>query len=514
MQVRTGDSGNARAVAGSVQMKFDEPKPSLRRSLIAGTAWMVAARWGIRLIGMISTVVLARLLSPADFGLVAMAMIVVGATEVLFAYGVDTALIQNPDAGNEHFDTAWTIGIIQSLLVSGLLLAVAPLAAAYFKEPRVVQVLRILCLAVLVRGLNNIGVVHFRKELRFAKEFQFMIVGKLLAFTATVSLALWLRSFWALVIGQVIGSLLGCLQSYVMHPYRPSLGLKVVRELWSFSQWMLVVNIATYLLGRADEIVVGGQGSGSNMGLYSVASEVAELPSTELAYPLARALLPGYAMLKNDAERLNRAFLNVLGFISAVTVPAALGMAMLARYIVPIVLGPKWVASIPLMQFLAVFATMRAVYGSAGNLLVVLGRTRLLAGLTVLQLVILSGAAVAGMSVGGVTGVAVAKLPAGLIFFLALFYALTRVSTITAREIASRILRPALATIAMSGILALYLSVAPANRYWALAIGVSIGIAVYASALHLLWRLSGRPNGVESILLDLASKRLSRALGT
>ena len=489
-------------------MTTDKPLPSLRRSLIAGTAWMVAARWGIRLIGMISTVILARLLSPADFGLVAMAMIVVGLTEVLFAYGIDTALIQNPSAGKEHFDTAWTVGIIQAILVSGLLLVIAPFAALYFKEPRVVEVVRVMCLAILVRSLSNIGVVGFRKELRFAKEFQFMIVGKLLGFFVTVALAISLHNFWALVIGQVVGSALGCIQSYLMHPYRPSFSLKATREIWSFSQWMLLVNIATYALGRADEIVVGGQGNGTSMGLYSIASEVADLPTTELAYPLARALLPGYAMLKHDPGRLNLAFLNVLGFVSTVTVPAALGVAMLAEHIVPVLLGSKWLDSIPLIQYLALFATMRALYGGAGNLLVVLGKTRLLAALTVFQLLVMVGAGLAGMKLAGVTGVAVAKLPAGLAFFFVLFYAVTRVSSITGREIGERIFRPVVATLAMTLALAWYSAIAPSNHSWALAIGVPFGAAVYGVVLLALWRLSGRPNGAESFLLEAVASRL------
>src|SRR5262245_7542649 len=101
------------------------PVPPLRRILIGGAMWMVAARWGVRLIGMASTMILARLLVPADFGLVAMASIVTGLVAVLFDYGVSTALIQNPRAGKDHFDTAWTIGIIQGGLVAAILLLVA-----------------------------------------------------------------------------------------------------------------------------------------------------------------------------------------------------------------------------------------------------------------------------------------------------------------------------------------------------------------------------------------------------
>ena len=490
--------------------KQHHPVRSLRRALIGGTIWMVAARWGGRLIGMVSTIILARLLVPEDFGLVAMAMIVVGLVEVLFAYGVDTALIQNPRAGKDHFDTAWTIRIIQGGLVTGLLFLVAPLASAYFKEPRVADVLRVLCVAIVVNSVSNVGVIQFRKDLNFSKEFQFAMIGRVINFVATIGMAFALRNFWALVLGQLIGSVLGCIQSYVMHPYRPRLSVKAAREIWSFSQWMLLVNISNYALGKVDEIVVGGQGNGTIMGIYSVSSEVAELPTTELAFPLARALLPGYALLKDDPGRLNQAFLNVLGFVSTVTVPAALGLAMLAEHLVPILLGNKWIDTIPLIQCLAIFGAIRTIYGGAGNLLVVLGRTKLLAALTWFQVALTIGATLAGIHAFGLIGVALAKLAVVPVFFLVLFYTVVRVSSITRREIGARIWRPSVAGLAMVVTLECFARVAPSNPLSAIAVSTVIGALVYSAAILLLWQSSGRPAGTESFLLDVAAQRLKR----
>lgn len=471
---------------------------------------MVAARWGIRLIGIVSTVILARLLVPADFGLVAMTMIVVGLAEVLFAYGTDTALIQNPLAGKEHFDTAWTIGIIQGILVTAVLLSAAPFAAAYFGDLRVADLLPVLSLSVVITSLNNIGVVAFRKELAFQKEFQFLVVSKLLTFTATISMAFVLHNYWALVIGQIVGAALGCIQSYLIHPYRPKLSLKVVREIWSFSQWMLLVNIFTYMLGKVDEIVVGGHTNGSTMGIYSVGSEIAEMPSTELAFPLARALLPGYALLKSDPARLKAAYLNVLGLVGTVAVATSLGLGAVAKHLVPILLGEKWLEAVPLIQWLATFGMLRAIYGGAGNLLVVQGQMRLMALLALAQLIAMFAAIAAGFSLAGVVGVAIAKVVASVGYFCVLFYTLTNVFPITLRDIAESLWRPALAGAAMVSGLQAIASFETTGHALNLVISIVAGALIYSTTLGCLWLAAGRPAGAESFLFNLIVRKKSR----
>ncbi len=136
-----------------------------------GAAWMVAMRIAIRAIGLVSIVILARLLVPADFGLVALATMLYGLIEVMGQFGFDVVLIQNQSAGRRHYDTAWTLTVIRNLVLAGLLAAGAPWAAGFFEEPRLQSILYWLALAALVEGFANIGVVNFRKELRFHKDF-------------------------------------------------------------------------------------------------------------------------------------------------------------------------------------------------------------------------------------------------------------------------------------------------------------------------------------------------------
>src|SRR6185312_2887630 len=141
--------------------------------MLRGSAWAVALRWCIRGTGLLSTLILARLLTPADFGIVAMAMLVVGALEILSETGQRLAIIRHPDPTREHYDSAWTISILIGLGLSAGIFAVAPLTVDYFHEPRAVLVIRCLALRALIGGFENIGVVDFRRGLRFQRDFHY-----------------------------------------------------------------------------------------------------------------------------------------------------------------------------------------------------------------------------------------------------------------------------------------------------------------------------------------------------
>ncbi len=155
------------------------------RELAVGSAWMIGMRWAIRGVGLLSTVILARLLSPDDFGVIAMAMVAVAILQVFTQSGVDLALLRAETPQREHYDAAWTLEIIQGAALAAVLFLTAPLVAGQFEDPRVTQVIRILSFAALIGGFQNIGVVNFRRNLDFRREFQFGVYKKLSSFTVT-----------------------------------------------------------------------------------------------------------------------------------------------------------------------------------------------------------------------------------------------------------------------------------------------------------------------------------------
>jgi len=176
---------------------------SLGRTLVRGSAWMIGFRLLDRSVGLISVLVLARVLTPADFGLVAMATAMIAFVELFGWLGLDVALIQRPGATREHFDSAWTMNVLIGASVALVLLACGWPLAWFYDDPRLIALVAFLSLGPLVQGCENIGVVAFRKELSFDREFRFLLSKRLLSVAITIALALWLRSYWALAIGMV-----------------------------------------------------------------------------------------------------------------------------------------------------------------------------------------------------------------------------------------------------------------------------------------------------------------------
>ena len=245
------------------------------RTVAAGSAWMIGARWGVRCIGLVSTIILARLLRPEDFGLIAMGALTVQFVLVFADAGQSLAVIRNVDATSEHFDTAWTMSVCIGIVVALILVAIAPLSGWYFHDQRAVAVIRFLALKPFINGFTNVGILRFRKDLRFGKDFQFMVAQKFTVFVVVVALALLLRSYWALAIGNVCGEVFNVWLSYRMHPYRPKLRLTKLREIWSYSIWMQFANIGIFFGDQADQLIVGGLAGSPAMGAYNVAADLA-----------------------------------------------------------------------------------------------------------------------------------------------------------------------------------------------------------------------------------------------
>jgi O-antigen/teichoic acid export membrane protein len=476
-----------------------------------GSAWMVAMRWTMRGIGLVSTIILARLLFPADFGLVAMAMVVIGFLEVFTHTGVDLALIRNPEPTRAHYDTAWTIEVLQGIALALVLVLVAPLAGVYFSEPRVVAVIRLLALRALIGGFENIGVVDFRRELEFDKEFRFGVYKKAISFGVTIVMALILRNYWALVIGMVGGRCAEVILSYGMHSYRPRFNLTKLRDIWLFSQWLLLWRVGRYLNRRTDEFIVGGIAGTVVMGNYHVASDISTAPSDEIGLPMARGLFPFYSRLAGNMTDLANSFANVLSIVTTLCVGAGFGIAAVAEDLVIVVLSEKWLATVPFMQWLAIFGAVAGIISAFETLMPAMGKVRPLAVFTWINFLTLAPILMLAGYLWGITEIAIARTLVTITLAPLVFYLATIGTAITLGRVAN-ILWPRLAAgaIMVVAVRALHLD------YWnvpiiTLLLDVLVGAMSFTVATFLLWLLMGRPDGLERTTLNYLAAKFARS---
>ena len=465
---------------------------------LRGSLWILALRWTVRLIGLVSTVILARLLSPADFGVVAIAMIVVNMLDMLRQTGEVLAIIRHPNPTREHYDSAWTVSVATGCLVGILIFVVAPFTGYYFHDSRSIIVMQILALRALIGGFENIGTLDFRRELRFDRLYLFNFYPKIVSFVVTVILAFVLRNYWALVAGILVGQLASNVLGYVMQPYRPRFSVSKVREIWSFSIWSLIRNIGSYLNGQVDVIAVGGISSSAALGRYSVADDLASSPINELNGPLIAALYPVLAKIQHLPDKSRELYLRAVGWSAVICSSASVGVALVAPDLVYVVLGKKWLDAIPLLGWLALGAGILGLSSGAYGTLDAFGLPHVGARMQWVRLVflVLIIAPVA-LIWRDAQSIAIARVCVAAVFIPTLFLSVGRVLNVPPIRYLSALWRPFAAAATMAvGVSALNLGLhdPPIVR---LAIDVIAGATLYIGAIMTFWYLSKKPSSPE-----------------
>jgi lipopolysaccharide exporter len=478
--------------------------------MVRGSLWSIGLRWSLRLTGVASTVILARVLAPEDFGVMAMALLVAGAIEVLSDTGQSLALIRHPNPTREHFDSAWTMSILISLCIAIAIYVAAPLSVWYFHEPRAITVIQCLALRAFIGGFENVGIVTFRKELNFSRHFQYLVYQKLISFVVSIGLALLIRNYWALAISVVSTRLIGVVLSYRLQPFRPRLSLTKVRELWSFSIWLLIRHIGTWASMRLDEIAVGGIAGAGSMGRYNVASDVSMSPTQEIADPILATLFPVVATIQHDPIQVRELYKRVLYWLCLISASTSVGVALIANDIVVVVLGPRWADIAPLMIWLALTSGIMGMTDNIFVMLDVIGRPQLSARLQWMRLLILGAVLLPAARTGSLEFIAICRLAVSGLMAPVLFIAISRELPVPLTELWSAIWRPLIAALFMAG------AVRAANGALLddpiivrLALEIILGALCYAAGVFLLWWASGRPRGAERTVIDTIHRLLA-----
>ena len=493
----------------------DSAPSGVGRQVAAGAAWMVLMRAVIRSIGLVSMMILARLLVPEDFGLIALAATVVGILEVLGAFGFDVVILREFEASRAKYDTAWTLTVIRGAVVACILLLGAGAAAYFFKEPRIEPILHWLAVASFISGLQNIGVVDFRKYFDFAREFYFMVSTKLGGFVVTVTLAYLWRSYWALVAGMVATECIRVIASYVMHPYRPRYCLSEWRPIMNYSKWLMANSVLRFFQDRSDTFFIAKLAGASSVGVYTIAYEISNLALTEMVGPVQRALLPGYARFGADVARMRGAYLDAFGLMVLLALPVAAGIGVTADLLVPLFLGDGWGATVPLIQVLTVCGAVRIAGASSGPAYHALGYPHYITNMSIVTLAVALPVLYWLTLAHGALGAALAVTGAAVMFLVLNMVTLLRLLRLSFFAMMSVAWRSIAGVLAMVGAVRTFRALAASGigelpAFVELAAAVAIGASTYVAVVLALWLLSGKPGGAEGRALDEVNLRCRR----
>jgi len=368
---------------------------TLNQRTARGIAWNFVSNGGTEVLSFARAVVLARLLSPGDFGLMGAVFIVVSAMGVFTEMGLGPALIHLGKAGGHEFeDTAWLLQVIRGLLLFAVLMFTAPYIALFFGEPRLEPMLRVIAFTFVLSGFNSIGLTLLRRDMQFQKLTGASLTTEALCLAATVAAAVLLRNVWALVIGEVFRTAVWLAASFVVSPFRPTARFSLVaaRQLLHYGKNVFGSGLLVYVGTEGDDVLVGKLLGAEPLGFYRMAYRLSNLPATSVTQVISRVAFPAYVELRGpdgDLRRVHEGFLKILKATAMLSVPLAGIIAALAPELVSVVLGPTWLPIIPAVMVLAVFGLERSIGAVLGAWFLGIGRPQALFRLQLLKVLVM-----------------------------------------------------------------------------------------------------------------------------
>ncbi len=475
----------------------------LGQKVYKSSIWMIGGQWLNRIIGLASVVILARLLTPEDYGVCAMATLIISFLEIVTVMGGDRYLIKKPEVDKHDYNTAWSIRLIQFTCISLLLYLAAPKIAQYMDEPRLTDVLSVFALSSFISAFENIWLVELRKELNFSKIFWFGFGSRLSGFIVTVILAILFQNYWALVFGFLTIRTTAVILSYLVKPVVPQFTLSRFRDQWGFSQWVLISNFAVYLRNRIDQLIVSKYFGSIGIGLYNMGAEIANLPTTDISLPLSQAIFPGISKLILIPDKFASACLQILGVLASILLPIGIGMAYSSENIVHVVLGDQWVDTINIIRIIAIFGIAFALSVAASDILTALGHIKIISLMSwAIVSVLIPSLMYSVTNDANIYDIAMIRTGLAFAALPVYYYLVVKYTEITVINIIGCLLRPIMATLAMVGALELLNNNIKLPLYGHFIIEILLGAIIYLITLLSLWRLAGKPPSGEKVLLD------------
>ncbi|MEQ8723537.1 MAG: lipopolysaccharide biosynthesis protein [Sandaracinaceae bacterium] len=358
----------------------DENRSSLADRVLGGIAWSALGNVFQQVVAFGISVTLARLLSPREFGVLAMVTVLLGFGNLLAELGFTAALIQRKDLSPAHLDSAvWLTLESGSLLGIGFALA-APAVARFYSEPQLVAVTRVMAVNFVLVPTAAVQLALMQREMRF-KKLAAIGVGKVvLAGAVGVTLAALDQGIWSLVAHSLCLSAFGTAGLWLFSSWRPRLRFSVssARELWDYSGSLIGFGVANFWARNADNILVGRFIGATGLGIYSRAYSTMLLPLNQIAAVLTTVMFPALASIQDDRERLASVYLRAVGGVALVTTPVMLGVFVLAEDFVLAVFGSQWAGVVPVLQVLVLLGVMQSLASTVGWLYQALGHTRMM----------------------------------------------------------------------------------------------------------------------------------------
>jgi O-antigen/teichoic acid export membrane protein len=367
--VQRGDGGEATdnmitsrdMVMEEAQVKKDlaEPAPPrLRQRILQAGGWAGVGFVLDKVIAAIQLMVVARLLVPADFGVMAASATIVLAFMTISELGLESALIAKAKVDREDLAVAWTVAIARGAVMAACLWAAAEMIGQAMQMPQLASLLRVHAWLLVLQGLQSPAMAIVLKNLDLRRRVTMDLVRRVIEAGAIITLALWLRNVWALLLGQMVGMCVGSLLSFWVAPFRPGLSLyrPACHYFLRYGKHLNVTTLCIFGVMSGGELVIGRILGQEALGFYQLALAIPLLLGVRATVLIHQISMPTYALLQQDQPGVARVFELQMGLIGLIFIPLAVGVAVLAPVIVPLAFGSQWLGIVDPLRMLCVYA--------------------------------------------------------------------------------------------------------------------------------------------------------------
>jgi len=339
------------------------------------------ANLATKIFGMIATIILARLLLPQDFGLVALSGIIIAIVLLFQDFGLGAALIQRQRDIEEATNVVFYSTIFIKSLLYLMVFAAAPLAAGFFNEPILTEIIRIAGLSLIIEAFAAGHSSLLLKNMEFKKLMGINVASSVFSSIVSIILAFLGFSFWSLVYGTLAASPLRVILYWYASSWRPKLlfDTKVAREMLEFGGWVMFINILTFFMYNTDGFFIGRFLNASSLGIYNMGMRWGLIGSDQIARVMNNVLFPTFSSIQREKERIQNAYLKALKYTNLLTIPLALGTIAIAPEFVTFILGEKWIEAILPLQIFAVYGLFFSIGTPAASVFLAVGEAKLAA---------------------------------------------------------------------------------------------------------------------------------------
>jgi O-antigen/teichoic acid export membrane protein len=452
--------------------------------------WNYLSFGASKAVNLVTLSILAHLLSPANFGLVALAALTMDYLSVFSDLGLGAALIQRKQNVEESAGTALFLNVAANGVLTLLLIAISPLVASFFHEPQVVPVLSCLSLTLLLNSLGSVHNVLLQRQLQFKKKLIPDLGASLVKAIVSIAMALAGFGVWALVAGQLVASAVTSVLWWVVIPWRPQLTWRsaIAKELFRYGVSIMGNNALSAWQDSFDYLIIGRFYDATALGIYTIAYRLPETLVITTLWVMTSVLFPTFSALQDAKDALKRSFLVTVHYVELLVTPICLGMVLAADPIIRVAFGDQWLDAVPLLRVLALYAWVMSIGYHAGDIYKAMGRPDILVK-TGLPLFILRLVALWIGAKYSLLGVAVAHLAVEVVSVVVRLALMHRMIDVSILELT----REMTALIGAVGLAALAV---PALYFTAdLAPLVRLIITVFAGALGYLgviWAIEGK----------------------